>query len=212
MTGTNPATNERWSLRGAMVLLAVCLMAGIAGGYLIRQWRAPSATAAARTSGPAPRGAASAAAPTDPAQMKAMVDAKAAPLLAKLQSDPNNVDLLASVGNLYYDAQQYSTAVDLYGHALKIKPSDVSVRTDMGTALWYTGNVDASLLQLDTALSFEPNNPNTLFNRGVVRWQGKQDAAGAIADWKKLLATNPNYPGRSQAEQLIAQAQGPKQN
>jgi tetratricopeptide (TPR) repeat protein len=215
MTGTNPATNERWSLRGAMVLLAACLMAGIAGGYLIRQWRAPFAAAAARTASPAAQPAQAAnpaAVPASPAQMKALADAKAAPLLAKLQSDPNNADLLTGVGNLYYDAQQYPTAVDYYGRALKIKPSDVSVRTDLGTALWYTGNVDAALLQFDTALGFEPGNANTLFNRGVVRWQGKQDAAGAIADWKTLLANNPNYPGRSQAEQLIAQAQGPKQN
>jgi tetratricopeptide (TPR) repeat protein len=208
------ATTERWSLQGAMVLMAACLMTGVAGGYLIRQSRAPFAAAAARTASSATQPAlpASAPRPSDPAQMKALADANAAPLLAKLQSDPNNADLLTSVGNLYYDAQQYSIAVDYYGRELKARPSDVSVRTDMGTALWYTGNADAALAQFDTALSFEPNNPNTLFNRGVVRWQGKQDAAGAIADWEKLLAANPNYSGRNQVEQLIAQAQGPKQN
>jgi tetratricopeptide (TPR) repeat protein len=208
------ATTERWSLQGAMVLMAACLMTGVAGGYLIRQSRAPFAAAAARTASSATQPAlpASAPRPSDPAQMKALADANAAPLLAKLQSDPNNADLLTSVGNLYYDAQQYSIAVDYYGRELKTRPSDVSVRTDMGTALWYTGNADAALAQFDTALSFEPNNPNTLFNRGVVRWQGKQDAAGAIADWEKLLAANPNYSGRNQVEQLIAQAQGPKQN
>lgn len=215
MTGTIPAMNERWSLKGAMVLLAACLMAGTAAGYLIRQWRSPFAAAAAHTASPAPQTAqatSSAARPTDPARMKALADANAAPILAKLQSDPRNSDLLASVGNIYYDAQQYSTAVDYYGRALKTKPSDAAIRTDMGTALWYTGNTDAALLQFDTALSFDPNNPNTLFNRGVVRWQGRQDAGGAVADWKKLLATDPNYPGRSQVEQLIAQAQGSKQN
>ncbi|HTW48140.1 MAG TPA: tetratricopeptide repeat protein [Acidobacteriaceae bacterium] len=215
MTGTNPAKNDHpWSLQGAMVLLAACLMAGIAGGYLIRQWRAPYTAAATRTAIPVAQSApaaGSAALPSDPAQIKALADASAAPLLAKLQSDPDNADLLTSAGNLYYDAQQYPTAVDFYGRALKTKPSDAAVRTDMGTALWYMGNVDAALLQFDTALRFEPNNPNTLFNRGVVRWQGKQDAAGALADWKKLLATDPNYPGRNQVEQLIAQAQGPKQ-
>jgi tetratricopeptide (TPR) repeat protein len=208
------ATTERWSLQGAMVLMAACLMTGVAGGYLIRQSRAPVAAAAARTASSAtqPAPPASAPRPSDPAQMKALADANAAPLLAKLQSDPNNADLLTSVGNLYYDAQQYPIAVDFYERELKARPSDVSVRTDMGTALWYMGKADAALAQFDTALSFEPNNPNTLFNRGVVRWQGKQDAAGAIADWEKLLAANPNYSGRKQVEQLIAQAQGPKQD
>jgi len=191
--------------------MAACLMAGVAGGYLIRVGRAPSSPTAVQTPRPA-QAPASAPRPTDPAQMKALADSSAAPLLAKLQSDPGNPDLLASIGNIYYDAQQYSMAVDYYGRVLKAKPADAAVRTDMGTALWYTGNVDAALLQFDTALSFEPNNANTLFNRGVVRWQGKQDAAGAIADWEKLLASDPSYPGRSQVEQLIAQAQGPKPN
>lgn len=205
------AMTERWGLKSAMVLMAACLMAGIAGGYLIRMGRTTSAVAAAPTARPA-QTPGSAARPTDPAQVKALADTNAAPLVAKLQSDPSNPDLLASIGNIYYDAQQYAIAVDYYGRALKAKPSDAAVRTDMGTALWYTGSVDAALLQFDTALSFDPNNANTLFNRGVVRWQGKQDAAGAIADWKKLLAADPNYPGRSQVEQLIAQAQGPKPN
>ncbi|HTV14464.1 MAG TPA: tetratricopeptide repeat protein [Acidobacteriaceae bacterium] len=205
------AMTERWSLKSAMVLMAACLMAGIAGGYLIRVGRAPSSTAAPRTLPPA-QAPVSAARPTDPAQLKTLADSNAAPLVAKLQSDPGNPDLLARIGNIYYDAQQYSTAVDYYGRALRAKPSDVAVRTDMGTALWYTGDADAALLQFDTALTFEPNNANTLYNRGVVRWQGKQDAEGAVADWKKLLASDPNYPGRSQVEQLIAQAQGPKPN
>lgn len=203
------AMTERWGLKSAMVLMAACLMAGIAGGYLIRVGRAPSTAAAARAAQPAPVPN-SAPRATDPAQMKAAADASAAPLVAKLQSDPNNPDLLAGAGNIYYDAQQYPTAVNYYGRALKVKPSDVAVRTDMGTALWYMGNADEALQQFDTALRLEPNNANTLFNRGVVRWQGKQDAAGALADWKKLLATDPTYAGRSQVEQLIAQAQGPK--
>jgi tetratricopeptide (TPR) repeat protein len=215
MTGTIPATSERWTIQWTMVLLAACLMAGVAGGYLIRQWRASFAATAARTSGSATaqaQGASSVAQPAGPAQLKALADVNAAPLLTKLQTDPNNADLLTRVGNLYYDAREYSTAVEYYGRALKAKPADVAVRTDMGTALWYMGDADAALLQFDTALSFEPNNPNTLFNRGVVRWQGKQDSAGAVADWKKLLETTPNYEGRTQVEHLIAQAQGGVQN
>lgn len=212
MTGTNPATSERWSLQSAMLLMAACLMSGIACGYLLRTWRTPLSPAAEHAVPAARQSSQGAAQPTDPAQMKSLADAKAAPLKAKLQSDPDNADLLASIGNIYYDAQQYSLSIDYYGRALKTKPAETAVRTDMGTALWYTGNTDAALLQFDAALSFEPNNANTLFNRGVVRWQGKQDAAGAVADWKKLLASDPNYPGRSQVEQLIAQAQGPQPN
>jgi cytochrome c-type biogenesis protein CcmH/NrfG len=72
------------------------------------------------------------------------------------------------------------------------------------------GNADTAIAEFNTALTYEPTNPNTLFNRGLVRWQGKKDAAGAIADWKKLLATSPNYDAREKVEQLMAEAEKAK--
>jgi tetratricopeptide (TPR) repeat protein len=137
-----------------------------------------------------------------------MADGQAAPLLEKLKSDSNNPDLLAAIGNIYYDAQQYPAAVDFYGRALNAKPSEAAVRTDMATAYWYMGNADTAIAEFNKALTYAPNNPNTLFNRGLVKWQGKKDIDGAVADWKRLLATNPNYEGISKVEQMMAQAKG----
>jgi cytochrome c-type biogenesis protein CcmH/NrfG len=141
-----------------------------------------------------------------PEQLKLMADKQAAPLIEKLKSDPNNPDLLASIGNFYYDAQQYPIAVDYYGRALKAKPSDAAIRTDMATADWYMGNADAAIAEFNKALTYEPNKANTLFNLGLVKWQGKMDIKGAVADWEKLLATNPNYEGKDKVEQMIAEA------
>jgi tetratricopeptide (TPR) repeat protein len=141
-----------------------------------------------------------------PARLKEMADANAAPLLDQLKTDAKNPDLLTGIGNLYYDAQQYPIAVDYYGRALKARPSDAAVRTDMATAWWYMGNADTAIAEFNKALSYAPNNPNTLFNLGLVRWKGKQDAAGAVADWEKLLKTNPNYEGKDKVEQMMAEA------
>jgi cytochrome c-type biogenesis protein CcmH/NrfG len=135
-----------------------------------------------------------------------MADTQAAPLLEKLKSDPNNPDLLASIANFYYDAQQYPIAVDYYGRALKAKPADAAMRTDMATAYWYMGNADTAITEFNKALTYEPNKPNTLFNLGLVKWQGKMDINGAVADWEKLLAKNPNYEGKEKVEQMIAEA------
>jgi tetratricopeptide (TPR) repeat protein len=208
MTHTNRISMEQWTMPWALMLAAACLMAGIAGGWLMREWKSSAiaaSTQAAPTSAQGPKAPAPPA--SDPAQVKAMADAEAAPMLVRLQSDPNNPELLTSVGNLYYDAQQYPTAVDYYERALKSKPSDTAVRTDMGTAYWFMGKADAAIAAFNQALTYEPNNPNTLFNRGLVRWQGKTDAAGAVADWEKLLASNPNYAGKDKVEQLIAEVE-----
>jgi tetratricopeptide (TPR) repeat protein len=68
------------------------------------------------------------------------------------------------------------------------------------------GNADTAIAEFNKALGYAPNNPNTLFNLGVVKWQGKKDAAGAIADWEKLLAANPNYEEKDKVKQMMAEA------
>ena len=204
-TSNNSVT---WTSVQAYTLAVVCLLLGMAGGWLIRGSQSPAAPVeAASVSAPAPAGmgAAPNAQPT-PEQMKKMADAQAAPLIEKLKSDPNNPELLANIGNFYYDAQVYPIAVDYYGRALKAKPADAGVRTDMATAYWYMGNADDAINEFNKALTYEPNKPNTLFNRGLVKWQGKMDINGAVADWEKLLATNPNYEGKDKVEQMIAEA------
>jgi cytochrome c-type biogenesis protein CcmH/NrfG len=191
----------------AIILAVICLIVGIAGGWAIRAWQSRTLTGSAQTasvSTPAGNGASTAAQTPSPAQLRQMADAQAAPLRDILKSDPNNPGSLTSIGNIYYDAQQYPIAVDYYGRALKAKPSDAAVRTDMATAYWYMGNADEAIAEFSKTLTYAPNNPNTLFNRGLVKWQGKKDGAGAVADWEKLLATDPKYEARDKVEKMIA--------
>ena len=202
MTDTNRPPMVHWTRIRAVILAAVCLTAGIAGGWAIRGTQTPAPTASTSVvagSGQVSQNPSS-------AQWKEMADAKAAPLLEKLKSDPNNPELIVGIGNVYYDAKQYPIAIDYYGRALKARPSDAAVRTDMATAYWYMGNDDQAIVEFNLALHYAPNNPNTLFNLGVVMWRGKMDAAGAIADWEKLLAVNPNYVEKDKVEQLINEA------
>lgn len=208
MTDTDRTPIKQWTVKQAIILAIICLMAGIAGGWRIRAWNRPAVTGSATAAGvPAAGNGASPGSQTpSPAQLKEMADAKASPLLDKLKPDPNNPDLLTSIGNLYYDAQQYPIAIDYYGRALKARPSDAAVRTDMGTAYWYMGNADAAIAEFNKALINVPNNPNTLFNLGLVKWKGKMDSAGAIADWEKLLKANPNYEGKDKVEQMMTEA------
>ena len=207
----NNSSSVNWTGVQAYTLAVVCLLLGMAGGWLIRGSQSPATavaaveTASPSASAPAAMGGGMNAQPT-PEQMKKMADTQAAPLIEKLKSDPNNPELLTSVGNFYYDAQQYPIAVDYYGRALKAKPADAGVRTDMATAYWYMGNADTAIAEFNKSLTYEPNKANTLFNLGLVKWQGKMDINGAVADWEKLLATNPNYEGKDKVEEMIAQA------
>ena len=206
MTGTKRNFAMRWTRERTALLGFACLLAGTAGGWAIRGLRpaaAPNPAQVAQASASAVNTDSQAAQPPSATQLKEMADAQAAPLLEKLKSDPANPDLLAAIGNLYYDAQQYPVAVDYYARALRVKPADAAVRTDMGTAFWFMGNADKAIAEFDQALTDVPDNPNTLFNLGLVKWKGKADAAGATAAWEKLLATDPNYTGKAHVEQLL---------
>ncbi len=195
-----------WTDVQAYTLAVICLLLGVVSGWLIRGSQAPAASPVAAASAPAPGGMSAANSQPTAEQLRQMADAQAAPLIEKLKVDPKNPDLLVNVANSYYDAQQYPVAVDYYGRALEIKPSDASVRTDMATAYWYMGDTDRAIAEFNKSLSYEPNKANTLFNLGLVKWRGKMDVNGAVADWEKLLATNPNYEGKDKVEQLITEA------
>src|ERR1700761_3097045 len=135
---TPALTYRQWTNQQALVLMVLCLSIGICGGWLISNVRQPAPIPVSKASA-----ASAPAVESKPAQqpdLKSMADSKAAPLLQRLKADPKNPDLLTNLGNLYYDAQQYSSAVDFYQRALQSKPSDVAVRTDMATAYWYLGN------------------------------------------------------------------------
>lgn len=207
MTAMNRISGIRWTRERAAFLAIGCLMAGIAGGWAIHGPRTLNSIAAraAIPSSTAPSNSVKTQIAPEAAreQLKQMADAQAAPLVDKLKADPANPELLTSLGNLYYDAQQYPVAVDYYARSLKARPSDAAVRTDMGTAFWYMGDSDRAIAEFKKALTYVPGNPNALFNLGLVQWKGKKDAAAAVTAWKKLLATNPAYAQKDQVEKML---------
>ncbi len=204
MTHAEPAPTKQFTVRKASILGGVCLVVGIAGGWSVHnvQKAAGMQPAANET---AAAGGAPVATVAGPAELRQMADAQAAPLLDRLKADPTNAGNLASLGNLYYDAQQYSVAIDYYARALAGSPSNAAVRTDMATAYWYSGDANRAIAEFNKALSYEPDNPNTLFNLGLVRWKARRDGAGALGDWQKLLATHPDYEGRDKVVAMMTE-------
>ena len=142
-------------------------------------------------------------------QMKQMADKKAAPLLEKLKGDPNNSDLLLQVGKIYKSTHQFKEAAGYYDKALQVDPKNVAVRTAMASCLYYNGDVDGAISQLQQALHYDPKDANSLFNLGMIKWQGKQDSKGALAAWQQLLKSNPQLSAdrKAQVQKLMADVQ-----
>jgi cytochrome c-type biogenesis protein CcmH/NrfG len=203
-------STKLWTGRQAYLLAVFCLLLGVALGYLFRGSASPPA-GPPTASTTASQGSRFQKQQPDPNEQAALVQA-AAPLLDAVNKDPNDFDSLVKLGDLLYDGKQFPSAIQYYARALAIHPDNPDVRTDMGTAYWYTGNAEKALAAMETSLKYRPGHPQTLFNLGWVRWQGKQDPRGAIEAWRQLLKANPDYPQRQQVEQYIAKAKehGPR--
>ena len=197
----SPAPSSTWSNREAYLLAMVCLLVGAALGYFFRGSAAsiPAAPLQTATSQNVPP--ASAAPPT-----AAELSSLAAPMLAALKADPKNADVLVQLGNLYYDHHVYPESITYYTRALEQRPRDVNVRTDLGTAYWYTGDAKTAVAEYEKSLAVDPQHSPTLMNMGIVRLNGLNDAKGAIAVWEKLLKQNPQFSDRQKVLDLIAQA------
>ncbi len=209
-------SNPNWTSAQAYGLAIFCLGFGLVLGYLFRGSAPVTSTAtAATTSEPAgPAGmpgvpssiTAPGASQINPQQTAEMVQKAAQPLLGNLKQNPRDFDTLVKVGNLYYDAKLFPDAIKYYAQAVKVRPENSDVRTDLGTSYWYTGDADKAITEFNRALKYQPTHPGTLFNMGVVKWQGKMDPAGAVQAWERLLQSNPNYPQKQQVLDLIARA------
>jgi len=187
---------QNWSSTQAYLLAAFCLLLGVALGYLFRGSASSmpqSATAPQSTSVPN-------------TQAQAALQQSVVPLLEAVNRNPADYDAFVKLGDLYYDGQHFPNAIQYYERALVIHPENPDVRTDLGTAYWYIGNADKALAEMEISLKYKPGHPQTLFNLGWVKWQGKADAKGAVAAWQNLLKTNPDYPQKQQVEQYIAKA------
>jgi cytochrome c-type biogenesis protein CcmH/NrfG len=208
MTDASP-----WRATRVYLMAGICLVLGFAVGYLFRgsASASPSQPRAVKTM---PQSAIATPMPSNEAAetrqmptlelMKTMGDTKAKPLLDQLKNDPNNAALLNQIGKIYESTHQFKTAEQYFDRSLRVASKNIAIRTEMASCLYYDGNVDGALDQLQQSLKSDPNDMNSLFNLGLIRWQGKNDAAGALAAWEKLRKQNLPSEKRLIVERSIA--------
>ncbi len=220
---TPAASRLGWQPRQLAVMCVVCLATGGVAGYLLRgSAPAPVQAPEARAVAPAtPTQTTGESASQIQAQqmphkmptlddMKRMADTKAAPLLAKLNSDPENPQLQNQIGLIYKGAHQFKEAAGYFERSLQYDPKNIGVRADYASCLYYTGDVDGALAQLDKSLAYNPKHAGTLMNIGIIKWRGKNDVDGAVAAWEKLLQYHPDFPQKAVVQHMITQAKQTK--
>ncbi len=113
-----------------------------------------------------------------------------------LRKDPNNLQALIGIGNLYFDTKQDLFAIEHYRKALAIDPNNANVRTDMAVCLRRSGNPAQAVEELKKAISTSPKHAQSRYNLGLILIHDMQDVEGGIKAWEALLENVPEYPYR----------------
>lgn len=192
-----------WSNPQAYGMAVICLVLGVAAGYLLHA-PAVASPAVSETEISAPPAKATPQMPSA-ADMKRMADKQVGPLLEQLQKNPKDAELLAKIANAYMAAQQFQSAQQYFEESVAAKPR-AETFNELAFVYVKLGDLDRGIATLNKALAIDPKNPQVLFNLGYFEWKGKADPKAAIAAWQAFLKADPNSPKRPQVEQMMAQA------
>jgi cytochrome c-type biogenesis protein CcmH/NrfG len=211
-SATTPTANPTGlPAQQAYLLAAACAVVGLLVGYFLLG--GPSRRSVLPAQQPAAPVAAAGGMPAGHPkltieQMKQMADTQTSALVEKSKADPKNTALLVQIASIYQAAHQFQDASGYYEKALKTDPKNVPARTQLASCLYYAGDLDGALTQLNEALKYQPTDANSLFNLGMIKYRGKNDAKGAVAAWQQLLRAHPDLDRKAEVEKMIAEAQG----
>ena len=129
-----------------------------------------------------------------------------------LRKDPNNLQALIGIGNLYFDTKQDLLAIESYRKALALDPSNTNVRTDMAICYRRSGNPAQAVEELKKAISTSPRHAQSRYNLGLILIQDMHDVEGGIKAWEALLDNIPDYPYRDNMKAEIAKMRSMRQS
>ena len=197
-----------WSNAQTYGMAVICMILGIAAGYLLHAPAVasptPSKPSISELSAPTPPAATAPQMPSA-SDMKRMADKQVAPMLTDLEKHPNDADLLAKIARAYMAGQQFQNAQQYYERSIAAKPK-VDALNELAFVYVKLGDLDRGIATLNRALAIDPKNPQVLFNLGYFEWKGKADPKAAIAAWQAFLKADPKSPKKAQVEQMLAQA------
>jgi len=160
----------------------VALVAGFLGGVIYSSYKNPVQIAA--NTGSAPGGGQQ----TGPTEEQAR---RIFALEKEVAANPDNGAAWTSLGNVYYDVNQYTKAINAYSKSLELDPKQPEVLTDLGVMYRRNRQPQEAINSFDRAISLNPAIEQARFNKGVVLIYDLNDKDAGLKAWEELVAINP---------------------
>ncbi|MEO8108198.1 MAG: hypothetical protein ABI720_12875 [Actinomycetes bacterium] len=129
--------------------------------------------------------AAGAAAPVD--------QAKLAALMQKVSANPKDIASLQDIGNLYFAATEFKSAIVWEQKILAVDPKNQVALLALGAGQFNLDNAVEAKKQWLIAAALYPQNAEVHYDLGFLYFsQSPPDTAKMTAEWEKVVAIDPN--------------------
>lgn len=178
-----------------LVMIAVALIVGILGGFLIFSITNKNSSQNAATQA-VPMGTGS---PTD-------YQARIAELEKIVTQKPDDRAAWVQLGNDYFDTEQPQKSVAAYQKALDLAPNDPAnpnILTDQGIMFRKMGMFDRAIGNFDKARKMDPKHTQSIYNLGIVYATDLRQIDKAQKAFTDYLAMDSSSPQAQQVKQMM---------
>jgi tetratricopeptide (TPR) repeat protein len=116
-----------------------------------------------------------------------------AELLRQHQTHPNDAELCQRIGVAYLQERQLQPAAEFFRKTLILAPESIPARKNLGTALWFLNEHDASEREFSRVLRSAPRDPVANLYTGLRAYERRDyvTAAARLEAAGELAAANP---------------------
>jgi len=182
MGTTNKKPEKRYKFETLVIAVCVAIAFGFMVGAAFTVYKLDTDPAIPRM----PPAASNVAANLDPGK-----EDRIAMLEKVVAQNPDDGKTWQELGNLYFDTDRHTEAIDAYNKSLSITPGNPNVLTDLGVMYRRAGQPEKAVEAFDRAIAADPGHETSRFNKGIVLLHDLKDEKGALAAWRGLLEVNP---------------------
>jgi cytochrome c-type biogenesis protein CcmH/NrfG len=123
---------------------------------------------------------------------------------AALEQNPQDVETLITLGDLYLNTKNFMEALKIFTLAQKVAPDNAHVMVDLGGIYYQIGKIDKALESYERAYELSPSHLDPLMNMALIYSREKKDYSKAMELYRTVLDSNPEPQMAARAKQEIS--------
>ncbi len=124
--------------------------------------------------------------------------------LSELELNTNDPNSLATLGDQYFESNQYAQAIEIYEKVIKLNPNDVDTYNDLGLAYFYTGKSNIAVDRLKRGTEVVPSYQRVWLSLGfILMTEGRKGEAKPVL--QRALELDPESTVGREAKKMLQQ-------